>query len=204
MQDHLNAARREAERVLRNVAQPRMGIISSYNADTYQVKVRLQPEDTETGWMPLASISVGNGWGLLIGPEIGAQVKIGYQEGHSGSPIAELSVFSDEDRPAVAGIGGVPSGEFWLVHKSGTRLRLLNDSTLEIYREAGHQATLNPDGSTDILGSPIRVGAEGAAFLRLLDERFYAWAIAHVHQNTGPPLTPPPLEESATDALRGA
>lgn len=204
MQDHLNAARREAERVLGNVAQPRMGLVSSYDPDRYSVKVRLQPEGTETGWMPMASPGVGNGFGIFAPPALGDQVLVLHQEGSSGSPVAVAGIYSDADRPVVEGLGGCPAGEKWIVHQSGARIRFQADGTLEIRQQGGTQLVLRPDGTVDLNAPTLRVGGMDAVFRRLLDERFWSWAVTHVHPNTGGPLNPPTLDASATTALKGA
>ena len=42
----------------------RQGTVTAYDPDNYAVKVQLQPTGEETGWIPLSSPWVGNGWGL--------------------------------------------------------------------------------------------------------------------------------------------
>lgn len=189
MQDMLNAMKREAERVVGRVANPRLATVSSYDPDTYSVKVLLQPEGTETGWCPVVSQQVGNGWGLFSPPTPGDQVLVVFEDGSAGNPIVVGSVYSDEDRPVVQDdIGkGCPAGEKWLVSESGARLRLLKDGTVEIRVKAGTQVKVNPDGSVDVNGNDVRIGAEGGAFRKLVDERFVALFNGHVHGNSGPP-----------------
>jgi hypothetical protein len=204
LEQHLNAARREAERVLSNVAQPRMAVVSSYDQDRYAIKARLQPENTETGWMPLGSLSVGNGFGIFAPPAIGDQIFVLFQEGAGGSPVAIASLYSDEDRPVVEGLGGTPAGEMRIVSSKGARIRLLADGQIEIRQKAGTQVVLKPDGTVTINGPTVLVGGEGASFLRLLDQRFHAWAVSHTHPQVGPPLSPPTLDASATTSLKGA
>ena len=200
----MNAVRREAERVVGRLAGMRLGVVTSYDPSSYAVKVRLQPEGNETGWCPVAVPMVGNGWGIHASPMPGDQVVVGFQEHGSETPIVLGSIYSDADRPPVEGIGGSPAGEVWLVHKSGARIRMTTDGTIEIRQQAGTQAKLNPDGSIDLNGPVLRIGAEGATFRQLLDERFHAWVIGHVHPNVGPPVAPPSLPASATTNLRGA
>lgn len=200
----LDVMRREAERVGTNLAMPRMGTVTSYNPDTHHIKARLQPEGFETGWFPWAASIVGNGSGMFSPPSPGDQVVVIFQEGHGGSPIGVGAVYSDSARSVVEGAGGAPSGEVWLVHRGGARLRLLNDGSIEIRQQGGTQLVLKADGTIDLNAPTILIGAEGGTFRQLLDERFHAWATTHVHSNTGPPLTPPPLPESATVNLKGA
>jgi len=99
----------------------RQGIISAYDPDNYAVKVQLQPTGEETGWIPLSSPWVGSGWGLAAGPMIGAVVEVEFDSGLMGAGMAVGQFFNDVDRSP-----GPPSGEFWLIHKSGSLLKFLN------------------------------------------------------------------------------
>ncbi len=100
----------------------RQGIITAYDPDAYAVKVQLQPTGEETGWIPLQSPWAGNGWGLVTGPVIGAVVVIEPDSFNIGNGVAAGQLFNDVDRPPA-----VPSGEFWLVHQSGSLLKFTND-----------------------------------------------------------------------------
>lgn len=217
----LNAMRREAERVGANVAHPRMAIVSSYNPADHTIKAKLQPEGIETGWFPWASSVVGNGWGLFAPPSPGDQVVVLFQEGSGGSPIGIGAIYNDEDRAVVEGLGGAPSGEAWLVHQSGSRIRLLNDSgieirhqsearirlledgTIEVQQQGGTQLVLRPDGTVDLNAPTLRIGAEGGTFRKLVNDTFMQLFNSHVHGNTPPPttpMTPAHLTENLTGA----
>ena len=99
----------------------RQGIITAYDPDSYAVKVQLQPTGEETGWIPLSSPWVGNGWGLAAGPMIGAVTEVEFDAGLMGAGMAAGQFYNDADR-----CPGPPSGEFWLVHQSGSLLKFLN------------------------------------------------------------------------------
>jgi phage baseplate assembly protein V len=203
MEDLTNAMRREAERVAATVAQTRMGIVSGYDPNRHAVKLRLQPEGHETGWIPWGSLVAGNGWGIFAPPTLGMQAVVSFQEGNSETAVAVATVHSDDDRPEVEGIGNPPSGEIWLVHKDGARIRLTNDGTIELRQQEGTEAKLNPDGTVDILGPTIRIGAEGSLFRGLLTDLFITFFNQHTHPSTGPPVTP--LTSALfTQALKGA
>lgn len=123
----LNAARREAAAVLGDVAQASTGIVTSYDPAKYAVRVTLQPQGILTGWIPLGSIWVGNGWGLYCPPTVGDLCEVDFLGGHIGAPVAGLRFYNDQDVPL-----SVTSGEFWLVHESGSFFKLKNDGTLSI------------------------------------------------------------------------
>jgi hypothetical protein len=184
MDDLMNATRREAERVMAGVAKTQLGLVTSYDPATYAVKVTLMPEGVETGWLPYASLWVGNGWGLYAPPAIGDQVVVDPQEGEGETRLVRAALYSDEDRPL-----SVPSGEFWLVHRTGAKLRLLNT------------------GEIDIRAASILAGPDGGAVRRLIDERFMALFNAHQHTGpdgiTSPPTTPMTAAGHMTASLKG-
>lgn len=123
----MNAARREAAAVLGSVALTSTGIVKSFDPAKYAVRVELQPQGILTGWIPLLSPWVGNGWGMFCPPTIGDLVEVDFLGGHIGSGVAGLRFYNDQDVPL-----SVPSGEFWLVHKAGQVLKFHNDGTIEI------------------------------------------------------------------------
>ena len=127
MQKILNAMRMQAERQASQRATTRLGIVTSYDPSNYSAKVKIQPEDTETGWLPILSPWVGNGWGFFAPPTIGDMVEVQYQEGDFNAGMICLRLFNDSDRPLT-----VPSGEFWLQHASGSKLKFHNDGTVEL------------------------------------------------------------------------
>lgn len=102
-------------------------IVTSYDPDTYSVKLKLQPEDTLTGWMPVGTQQVGNGWGLYAPPSQGDLVKVSFVDGDIESGVVECSLFNDMDRPLP-----VPSGELWLVSRGGAKIQLLATNALHI------------------------------------------------------------------------
>jgi hypothetical protein len=104
------------------VAYMRVGTVVSYDSSNYTVKVRLQPEDAITGWLPLVSTWVGNGWGLFSPPSVGDQLEVQFHDGDFDAGVACQRFFNDSSRPL-----SVPSGEFWLVHSSGSMLKLTNE-----------------------------------------------------------------------------
>lgn len=100
----------------------RQGVITAYDPVSYAVKVQLQPTGEETGWIPLSTPWAGNGWGMAAGPMVGAVAEVEFDSGLMGAGMAAGQFYNDEDR-----CPGPPSGEFWLVHKSGSLLKFLNN-----------------------------------------------------------------------------
>ena len=123
----LNVMRREAERAMNRLALPKMGVVTSYDAGHYACKVRLQPDGHETGWLPVASVWTGNGWGLFCPPSPGDVVDVHFQEGGKEAGYVSQRFYSTVTRPLP-----VPSGEFWITHKSGSHLKFLNSGAVEV------------------------------------------------------------------------
>lgn len=154
---HASALRANLSAIAQMAAQgfvaTAMGIVTSYDPDHYAVKVQVQPppaegDPVETGWLPVWSGWVGNGWGLFCPPVIGAQVKIHFVGGDGQNGVVVGSLYSDVDVPLA-----VPSGEFWVVHKSGAFFKLTNDGKLTI--SDGHGASVVLDGAGNIASAGV-------------------------------------------------
>lgn len=142
-----NAMRREAARVMAQLALTRVGIVSAYDPDTYSAKVFIQPENTETGWLPISSPWVGNGWGMFAAPGIGDVVEVRFQEGGKQAGMIGLRHFGNVLKPL-----SVPSKEFWLQHESGSFLKLTNDGSVEIHAAKDLIATVAGKANIDVAG----------------------------------------------------
>lgn len=123
----LNIIRREALRAVRRIAQPRVGIVTSYNPATHAAKVKYMPEENESGWLPIKSMAVGNDFGVAFAPNIGDQVQVSFQEGdgETGSIIGRT--FHDQARPPK-----VEAGEMVFKHKSGGTIKFNKDGSIDI------------------------------------------------------------------------
>ena len=143
MRHILNAMRREAANVLGDVALPSSGIVTSYDPGKYAVRLALQPEGNLTGWIPLLTVWVGNGWGITCPPSIGDLVEVTFLNGDIDSGVAGMRMFNDADVPP-----STPSGELWFVHKSGSFIKFHNDGSIEI-----QAATINSTGAWNHTGT---------------------------------------------------
>lgn len=165
----VNRIRLEVRRVLRNRADPRMGRITSYDPAAHAVKVAILPEADfplnsgevdETGWIPLAPLCAGNGWGIYAPPAIGTQVMVNHSESHAGAGVT-ISSINDATNPAP----NVPAGEFWLVHQSGTSLKLTNDTNASVDVQGSLTINVvNGDANVSVKGD-ANITAQGQANL---------------------------------------
>jgi len=131
MQKMLNIMRMQAEMAGGNRASTRIATVSSYDPDNYCAKVIIQPDNVETGWLPVTSPWIGNGWGLFAPPAVGDMVEVQFQEGSIEAGFIVGRFYNDKQRPLAT-----PGGEFWLVHKSGSLLKFHNDGTVELTAHA--------------------------------------------------------------------
>ncbi|MDA8256739.1 MAG: phage baseplate assembly protein V [Betaproteobacteria bacterium] len=144
----LNAMARQAQLAASGRAETRIGIVSAYNPADYCAKVQLQPEGTETGWLPVLSPWIGETWGLFCPPSVGDQVQVEFQEGSAEAGFIVGRFFSNAQRPLA-----VPSGEFWLVHQSGSALKFHNDGSVEVISHANMTATVGANLTANVTGT---------------------------------------------------
>lgn len=186
----------------------RYGLVSGYDPSSYSIKVTLQPEGVETGWLPLTSEWVGNGWGLFSPPALGTSIKVDFQEGGTSNGIASGRTFNDVDRPLA-----VQAGEFWLVHASGAFLKLTNDGKLAINSQVEVDATgptiniqatgtvnVMAAGQANVTAPSINLGAAGQSLLSLVTSAFQELFNGHTHTSaaSGNPTSSPNQTMGAT------
>lgn len=127
MEQLLNAIKSYAAGLDQVRGAPRIGTVDSVDPATGCARVAYQPEGLLSGWLPIVSCWTGDGWGMVCLPARGDQVVVVPQESDPANGIIVGTLFSDQrKRPAA------PAGEFWLVHRSGSRLILKNDGTVYI------------------------------------------------------------------------
>ncbi|OJY66453.1 phage baseplate assembly protein V [Rhizobium sp. 60-20] len=97
--------RRIVDQHLSRQARERAATITAYDPNRHAVKAQLQPEGVETGWMPIGTAHVGNGFGIAIGPQIGDQIVVGFHDGDPEAPYMKARLHSDQERPPVAQAG---------------------------------------------------------------------------------------------------
>lgn len=141
----LNFVRMQASIVNNSRTLTSLGSITAYDPVNYLVQVELYAQNgnvpaLQTGWIPLFTNWTGNGWGLFAAPNIGDIIEVHYQEGSLQNAYAGLRTFNFNTPPIGTNVpaAGIPSGEFWLIHSSGSIIKLTNDgktsviSTVEI------------------------------------------------------------------------
>jgi phage baseplate assembly protein V len=148
MSDLHNLIKMAAQQVLAMQALPRFGIVSSYNPAKHTVKVLLQPDGQESAWMPYMEPFVGNGWGLHAAPTSGNMVLVLFVGNSPDTPVAVGNFYNNVEQPQA-----VPSGEFWLTHKTGSTFKLTNDGKVTVADKAGSTIILNGDNTATLTAS---------------------------------------------------
>ena len=136
-----NALKAQAAMLDARTGQPRFAIVTSVNTSNATARVALQPENVITGWLPILYPWTGSNQGLVCPPAPGDQVLVIPQEGDAEQGIIVGRAFSDSQPPPQ-----VPVGELWIVHKSGSSVRLLEDGTIHMKGDLYIDGDLFVDG----------------------------------------------------------
>lgn len=81
------------------------GLVTSYDPDKHLAKVTFQPSGQESGWLPIETGHIGDGYGIATGPQVGDgkttgdQVVIRYQGNDIESGKIVQRVHSDDQKP---------------------------------------------------------------------------------------------------------
>lgn len=127
MNRFLNALKAQAVALDDARGHPRFATVVSVDPTRHAARVSLQPEGVTTGWLPVLSPWVGASWGLVAPPMPGQQVLVLPQDGDGEHGVVVGGAWSD-----LAPAPAAPVGELWLVHRSGSFLKLCNDGTVQI------------------------------------------------------------------------
>jgi phage baseplate assembly protein gpV len=122
-----NALKAHSASLDQTAGQAKFGVVTSVNQETGWAKVSLQPDGVLSGWLPVLSPWIGNGWGLTCPLTPGDQVLVLPQDGDAQQGVIVGAAYSRAQVPPAA-----PNGEFWLVHKSGSSLKMCNDGTVQL------------------------------------------------------------------------
>ncbi len=108
----LNVLKSHTSAQIAQIGQPRWGVVSSVNAAKYLVKVTLQPEGIETGWLPVGALTVGAASVLALTQQ-GQQVLLVPDSGFAEHLVVVCAAFSNASLPPVSPVTGlpVPAGE---------------------------------------------------------------------------------------------
>lgn len=132
MDDFVSGIRNIAMGLDQKQATIRIGIVSAYNPANHTAKVLLQPENVSTGWLPISSSMVGGGWGLKSPANPGQQAVVAFDSGDSQDGILIGMLHSNLNLPPSPGGNPVTSGEFAIMHSSGSFLHFHSDGSVTL------------------------------------------------------------------------
>lgn len=199
--------RQEAMKAMNLRTSMEIGKVISYDPVNYLVIVELYPEDDETpalqtGWIPLLSPWIGDGWGLFCPPSIGDMIEVQFQSGSLNNGVATLRSFTTESPPL-----SVPSGEFWLVHKTGSFIKMLNTGAIEISTPSditvnAVNAHVNASAVASVSAPTVQLGdlESNDALIGLMNSVARSVYNTHTHNYTSG-VTGTPNEQIDTDAV---
>jgi phage gp45-like len=137
------------ERVLAGRRSERHGLVTSYDPDKHLAKVTFMPEGQESGWLPIETGHIGNGFGIAIGltpgdgKKTGDQVIVRYQEGDFESGKIVQRVHSDKEKPP-----RVESGEMVFWHEKGAKLFFKKDGSVLLQGGTQQQSSSGSSGGS--------------------------------------------------------
>ncbi|OYV38340.1 MAG: hypothetical protein B7Z80_10370 [Rhodospirillales bacterium 20-64-7] len=117
---------------LSQFVRPKYGTVTSYDSNTYRVKVMLHPEEIETGWIQLSAPFVGGSFGAVFGPSIGDLARVDFLEGSAQAAIMGGRFFHDGLTPPSVG-----PGEVKIISSSGVIVSLDKTGTLTLSALSG-------------------------------------------------------------------
>jgi len=167
----------------------RHALVTSYDPDKYLAKVTFQPEGQESGWLPIETGHVGEGYGITIGLQPGHggatqsdasqqgknqgdQVIVRYQEGDIESGKIVQRVHSDQDTPPQTKSGEIviwtkfqksggqaPDSAQGGQGGTGQQILLKNDGSLTVTDGNGAKIVLDGNGNIAITCKTLTINA---------------------------------------------
>lgn len=181
--DLANAMRAHSQMAQGEKTTHRVGQVTAYDPNKYAVRVKFWPDTVESsGWVPLASMYVGAGWGLVAAPTIGDQVIVAFDREDQDAGVVVGRFFTDVEQPPVA-----QAGEFMLLHKAGSALKFTNDGNVAL-AVAGNlnatvtgTATVTASGAATVTAPSINLGTAGQTLLSFVTSAFQSLFNSHTH-----------------------
>jgi phage protein D/phage baseplate assembly protein gpV len=180
-QTHFQIAGRSSRTLLELVRQPEkrdwssslvVGVVTNNNDPEKMARVKVKfpsLDDTEGTWARVATPSTGNARGMLMLPQAGEEVIVGFEHGDTRRPVVVGSVFNGKDKPGEEleqnrdGSLGVVSNEKIHLHSKKTfEIKSDENMTVEIKKDGKFEA----GGSMTVKGVSVTVEASGGLTLK--------------------------------------
>lgn len=187
MSKFINAIKHHANVVAGQTIATKIGIITNYDRNKYAVRVSLQPEEVETGWLPIFSPMVGKQWGFICPPDVGTMAAVMFIDGNVDAGFVCLFGFGNEYPPPP---NDIEPGGFLFYTKAGTQIEVSADGDVTIKAKTGKKVSVNSDAL-------VRLGNDAQTIRKLVMETFKEIYNEHTHPGDG---TPPDTQYHMTDS----
>jgi hypothetical protein len=201
-------------------AASRFAIVDSYDPTTYRAKVVLAPSADGvtplTGYLPVLTGFMGNGWGVVAPLQKGDQVVVMFIQNHPDQGVILGRIFDQPHAPPLRADGQpVTGGEISLVHASGSRLQVTNDQKVLINGAVEIDLTaptlnLTATSAVNVTAPTINIGSSGESLQSLMTQAAQNVLAGHTHSgvaagggNTGPMVQSFPGNSLTTTLMAG-
>jgi phage baseplate assembly protein gpV len=110
-------ARRVANEAVNQAGALRCGLVTAVDPANHAVRMTIQPEGEETGWVPCPSVAAGGVLQASIPPEVGDHLVLAAIEGDAEHPVVVGRLYDTTRQPPVSPATGKPAqpGEMLVV-----------------------------------------------------------------------------------------
>ncbi|MCQ8277793.1 phage baseplate assembly protein V [Acetobacteraceae bacterium KSS8] len=153
MTDWMQTVRLHAAIQSAALGQARHGVVTSVDPSAHAVRVTIQPEGLETGWIPDGAVAAG-GLKIVCPSEIGTQVLVVPVEGDAEHPVVVSRLFDATVLPPRSPFTNalVQPGEFALFAKDGTCLHFAQGN---LYLQGNLHIQGSVQASGDVVGGGV-------------------------------------------------
>ncbi len=152
MADWLQTVRLHAAIQSAALGQARHGVVTSVDPSAHAVRVTIQPEGLETGWIPDGAVAAG-GLKMVCPSEIGTQVLVVPVEGDAEHPVVVGRLFDATAMP--------PQSPFTQTHVQPGELALFGSDGTCLHFTRGRlclKGNLEVDGAIQATGDVVGAG----------------------------------------------
>lgn len=183
------------------------GHVASYDPKLHRIRAMVpslrDDGDTAvlTGWMPLGTVGVGDGYGVQIAPVGGAtleqptkgeQVKISVIDDGIGTALGAHLAYTEQQKPPFTDL---EPGTFAIKDKMGTYFRSRKDGTLEVSVAKDQKIDITGDSTITLKGKSsltadgdVNVTAKGAVNIKGASGDVVVAGVSLVHHTHSQPV----------------
>jgi uncharacterized protein involved in type VI secretion and phage assembly len=205
-----------AQQAVSLAAAPRFAIVDRFDPNTYRATVVLAPSsDGKTplsGYLPVLTGYMGNGWGIAAPLQQGDQVVVVFVQNHPDQGVILGRIYDQPHVPPKRADGqAAAAGEIVLVHASGSRIQVTNDQKVLINGQleidlAAPTIDITATTEVNVTAPAINVGATGESLQTLMTQAAHDLLATHTHSGvaSGGATSGPMVQGFPANALTSA